>query len=134
MLGDQIGEEKGQVTGVRVLSTDGGHPITEASFESKGTLLGVEIDDMGTYETVVRPDGTQWGEGQGFSITKEGEIVTWHGSGVGHFGDDGGIDWRGALYFETAAPRFAQLTGIAALFEFHVAADGKAAAKLYEWK
>lgn len=134
MLGELIGEEQGDTTGIRVLSTDGGHAVLEASFQATGTLLGIGVKDMGTYESVVRADGTLFGEGQGVSMTQEGETITWHGSGVGHFDESGAVDWRGALFFETAAPRFARLTTIAALFEFHVEESGKATAKLYEWK
>ncbi|QNS03808.1 hypothetical protein [Streptomyces xanthii] len=134
MLGETIGEEQGRTTGMRVLSTDGGHPVTEASFQASGTLLGVEIQDTGTYESVLRPDGTLWGEGQGFNMTKDGETVTWHGSGVGRFVDGGAVEWRGAIFFETAATKFERLNTVAGVFEFRVEADGKAAAKLYEWK
>ncbi|WP_405851319.1 hypothetical protein OG361_00895 [Streptomyces sp. NBC_00090] len=134
MLGEQIGQEQGETTGIRVLSTDGGHPVMEASFQAAGTLLGVEVKDMGTYESVVRADGTLFGEGQGVSMAKDGETVTWHGSGVGRFDETGAIEWRGALFFETVAPTFARLTGIAGLFEFRVEENGKATAKLYEWK
>ncbi|HEY9367056.1 hypothetical protein [Streptomyces sp.] len=134
MLGDLIGEEQGETTGIRVLSTDGGHPVMEASFRATGTLLGAQVKDMGTYESVLRADGTLWGEGQGVTMTQDGETVTWHGSGVGRFDEKGAIDWRGALFFETAADRFAALPGIAAVFEFHVEDDGTSTAKLYEWK
>lgn len=134
MLGDLIGEEQGQTSGTRVLSTDGGHPVIEASFQATGIMLGVEIEDLGTYESVLRADGTLWGEGQGFTMTKEGETITWHGSGVGVFDDTGAVDWRGALYFETTADRFTRLNTIAGVYEFHVTPDGKATAKLYEWK
>ncbi|MFI6416721.1 hypothetical protein ACIBG6_04690 [Streptomyces sp. NPDC050842] len=134
MLGDLIGEEQGDTTGIRVLSTDGGHPVMEASFQAAGTLLGVAVKDMGTYESVVRADGTLFGEGQGVLMTQDGETITWHGSGVGSFDASGAIDWRGALFFETAAAKFARLTGIAGLFEFHVEESGKATAKIYEWK
>ncbi|MET9674575.1 hypothetical protein ABZY68_15940 [Streptomyces sp. NPDC006482] len=134
MLGDLIGEEQGETTGIRVLATDGGHPAMETSFQAAGTLLGVDVKDMGTYESVVRADGTLFGEGQGVLMTQDGETVTWHGSGVGRFDASGAVDWRGALFFETVASRFAQLNGIAGVFEFHVDGNGKATAKIYEWK
>ena len=41
MLGDQIGEETGQVTGRRVLPTDDGRPVVEVSFRASGTNLGL---------------------------------------------------------------------------------------------
>ncbi|MFB7513267.1 hypothetical protein [Streptomyces sp. NPDC056144] len=134
MLGDLIGEELGETTGIRVLSAEGGHAVLEASFQAAGTLLGVEVKDMGTYESATRPDGTLFGEGQGVLMAKDGETVTWHGSGVGRFDETGAIDWRGAIFFETASTRFARLTGIAGVFEFHVEESGKATARIYEWK
>ncbi|MEV7281364.1 hypothetical protein [Streptomyces sp. NPDC093111] len=134
MLGDLIGEEQGETTGIRVLSTDGGHPVLEASFAATGTLLGVGIKDMGTYESAVGADGTLYGEGQGVIMAQGGATVTWHGSGVGHFDEAGTVHWRGALFFETAAAAFGRLNGTAAVFEFETEESGKATAKLWEWK
>lgn len=47
MLGEQIGHEIGQVTGVRVLPSDGA-PRMEVSFQSDGTILGIHENNMGT--------------------------------------------------------------------------------------
>lgn len=134
MLGDQLGTISGEMTGLRVLSTDGGHAVTEASFAGTGTLLGTTVKDMGTYESVVKPDGTLFGEGQGISMTAGGETVTWHGTGVGRFNDSGGVSWRGCLFYETASAEFARLNGIATVFEFDTEESGKVSGSLYEWK
>ncbi|MGW8351156.1 hypothetical protein [Streptomyces wedmorensis] len=134
MLGEQLGTLLGEMTGMRVLSTDGGHAVTEASFQASGTLLGVTVKDMGTYESVVQADGTLFGEGQGISMTLDGETVTWHGTGAGRFNDAGGVSWRGALFYETAAANFARLNGIAAVFEFDTEESGKVSGAIYEWK
>ncbi|MFI8293592.1 hypothetical protein ACIGBL_31085 [Streptomyces sp. NPDC085614] len=134
MLGELLGEIQGETTGMRVLSTDGGHPVVEASFQATGTLLGAPVKDMGTYESLVRPDGTLFGEGQGVTMTQDGETITWHGSGVGRFNDSGGVDWRGALFYETAAASFARLVGVAALFEFDTEESGKVTGRIYEWR
>ncbi|MEU4068128.1 hypothetical protein AB0F25_38010 [Streptomyces wedmorensis] len=134
MLGEQLGTLLGEMTGMRVLSTDGGHAVTEASFQASGTLLGVTVKDMGTYESVVQADGTLFGEGQGISMTSDGETVTWHGTGAGRFNDAGGVSWRGALFYETAAANFARLNGIAAVFEFDTEESGKVSGAIFEWK
>ncbi|MDT9692552.1 hypothetical protein Q5762_30330 [Streptomyces sp. P9(2023)] len=134
MLGDLIGEETGEITGMRVLSTDGGHAVLEASFRASGTLLDVEGNDMGTYESVMRADGTLFGEGQGVTMTRDGESVTWHGSGIGHVTESGGVSWRGSIFWESAASRFTQLNGTAGVFEFEQDEGGKVTAKVYEWK
>ena len=65
MLGEKIGEISGKVTMQRVLSNLGGYPKMETSFQATGSVLGTNIKDTGTYSTIFRPDGTQYGEGQG---------------------------------------------------------------------
>jgi hypothetical protein len=134
MLGEQIGEERGQVLTRRVLPGEG-PPHVEVSFEAQGQLLGITHTDMGTYTSMVRPDGTIYGEGQGIvRSTDNSEIATWRGSGVGHFTQDGGVSYRGAIYYHSQSPGFARLNGIAALFEYSVDASGKTESTLTEWK
>ncbi|MEU6661956.1 hypothetical protein [Streptomyces sp. NPDC046821] len=134
MLGDLLGEEQGQTTGMRVVPTDGTlHPAMEVSFQAAGTLLNKAVSDVGTYESILRPDGTLFGEGQGISMTHEGESVTWHGLGVGHFNESGGVNWRGAIFYETTADAFAELTGTVGVFEFDAEESGKVHGKIYGW-
>ena len=66
MLGEKIGQEKGKVIVRRVLPTTG-NPRVEVSFESAGELVGVNVKNMGTYWSEVRPNGTLYGEGQGMA-------------------------------------------------------------------
>lgn len=134
MLGDVLGEEQGEITGMRVLPSEDGLPAMEASFQGEGTLLGSAAKDMGTYESYVRLDGTLFGDGQGIIMTPDGETVTWHGQGIGHFTDSGGVNWRGAIYYQTAAAKFARLAGTVGVFEFDTDEKGKVTAKVYEWK
>src|SRR5271156_5592172 len=56
MLGAQIGESKGKRIVRRVLSTD--PPTVEVSFEDSGHLFGVPTTGLGTYTSVIRPDGS----------------------------------------------------------------------------
>ncbi|MFD5323364.1 hypothetical protein [Streptomyces sp. NPDC127092] len=134
MLGDLIGEEQGQTTGIRVVSVDGGHPHLEASFQSTGTLLGVAVTDMGTYDSVMQADGTLYGDGQGCSMTQDGDIVTWHGTGIGRMNESGGFSYRGAIFFESASAKFGRLNGTAGVFEYEEDKDGRNTAKVWEWK
>lgn len=119
---------------MRVLPTDGGHPAMEVSFQAAGTLLDTAVKDMGTYESFMRSDGTLFGDGQGIVMAQDGDTVAWHGQGVGHFTDAGGVSWRGAIYYETAAAKFARLAGTAAVFEYDTDEAGKVTSKIYEWK
>ncbi|MFD0372153.1 hypothetical protein [Streptomyces sp. NPDC059071] len=134
MLGDLIGEEQGQRTAFRVVSVDGGHPHVEVSFASTGTLLGVAVEDMGTYDAVMQADGTVFGDGQGCSMTQDGDIVTWHGTGIGRPNGSGGFSYRGSIFWESASAKFSQLNGTAGVFEYEEDKDGRNTAKVWEWK
>jgi hypothetical protein len=135
MLGEQIGEETGQIIGTRVLPDEGAGPKVEASFQSSGTMLGIHVNDMGTYVSVARPDGTLFGEGQGIIMTEEGEVVTWRGQGVGRLTGHGmAASWRASTYAQTASERLARLNSVAGMVEFDVDESGKIEAKSWEWK
>src|SRR5258708_1918098 len=123
MLGDLVGDSTGKRTGRRVLSTDSGFK-GEVSFEDSGTILGVPANNIGTYWSAPRPDGSLYGEGQGVTITHDGAMAAWKGQGVGKFGTGGAVSYRGALYYSTTAPNLARLNTVAAVFEFEVDADG----------
>src|SRR5438552_16879926 len=105
MLGEKIGEISGKVTMQRVLPNLGGAPKVETSIQANGSLLGTNVKDIGTYWTVVRADGTHYGEGQGVMITKDGKIAAGTGHGVGTMKKDGSAPYRGPLYFQTTPPK-----------------------------
>ncbi len=106
----------------------------ETSFEAQGTLLNVEESETGTYWSVVRPDGTLFGEGQGIIMGKGGELATWVGQGVGTIKKDGAVSYRGAIYYQTSSPAWTRLNGVAAIFEFDVDQQGGSRSQLWEWK
>ena len=134
MLGEQIAELRGKRTGRRVLATEGPGFKAEVSFEDSGQLLGIEVQDIGTYWSGSRADGTLYGEGQGVVITKDGDTATWKGQGVGQFRAGGAVGYRGALYYYTASPKLARLNSVAAVFEFEVDPNGNTHSKIWEWK
>ena len=65
MLGEKIGEESGKVTLRRVLANPGGVPKVETTFEASGSILNVNHMTIGSYTSVLRPDGSLLGEGTG---------------------------------------------------------------------
>jgi len=134
MLGEKIGSESGKVTTQRVLPNPGGGPKMETSFQSAGTILGAQATDIGTYWSVVRPDGTLYGEGQGVIMGKGGEMATWVGQGVGTIKKDGGVSYRGAIYYQTATPAWSRLNTVAGVFEFEVDGQGNSKSENWEWK
>jgi hypothetical protein len=132
MLGDQLGESRGKRIVRRILSVD---PITaEVTFEDSGQMLGVPTMGTGTYTSVIRPDGSIYGEGQGLITTEEGEGITWTGTGLGNFGPGGTISYRGMLYYRTTSQKLARLNNASAAFEFEVDAAGNTESKVWEWK
>jgi hypothetical protein len=132
MLGEMIGESRGKRTGRRVLSTN---PFkVEVSLETSGTVLGVEVNEIATYWSEGRADGSLYGEGQGVVITKDGDTATWKGQGVGKIVSGGAVSYRGAVYYSTASPKLARLNTVAAVFEFDADANGSTHSKLWEWK
>lgn len=133
MLGDQIGEARGKRTGRRVLSVEGGFKV-EVSFETVGKLLGIDINEIGTYYAASRPDGSLFGEGQGVILGQDGSSASWKGQGVGKFVGGGAVSYRGAVYYSTNSPKLARLNAVAAIFEFEVDAEGNTHSKLWEWK
>ena len=132
MLGEQIGETKGRRLVRRVLSVD--PPTAEVSFEDAGQIFGIPTTGLGTYTSVIRPDGTIFGHGQGLSMTQEGESVTWTGTGVGKFGPGGSVSYRGMLFFQTTSQKLARLNGSCGAFEYDVDSSGNTVSKMWEWK
>src|SRR5437762_5307451 len=98
MLGEQIYQARGKRTGRRVLSADSGFKV-EVSLEGVGKLLGVDVNEIGTYTSETRPDGSLYGEGQGIVLANDGATATWKGAGVGKFLGGGAVSYRGALYY-----------------------------------
>lgn len=135
MLGEMIGEEQGKITGTRVLPFVGTSPRMEVSFQGSGQLVGVETTNMGTYISTLMPSGVFNGVGQGLVMTKDGETLTWTGTGVGKpTGKGMAARWRGSIYFQASSTRFAKLNEIAILFEYEVDENGNTTDKLWEWK
>ena len=132
MLGNQLGETKGKRLVRRVISVN--PPTAEVSFEDSGQLLGIPTTGMGTYTSVVRPDGSILGHGQGMSLTDDGEAITWTGSGLGKFGPGGSVSYRGMLFLQTTSTKLASINNACAAFEYDVDPSGNTTSKMWEWK
>jgi hypothetical protein len=135
MLGELLGHESGKLTGMRVLPSEGPGPKVEASLQASGQLVGVDTTDIGTYWSVVQPDGTLFGDGQGVVMTRDGGMATWRGQGIGRFtGRGSAVSWRGAIYYQSASPQLARLNGVVGVFEYETDENGNTKAQVWEWK
>lgn len=132
MLGEQIGETRGKRLVRRVLSTE--PPTAEVSFEDSGHILGIPTTGMGTYTSIIGADGTLHGDGQGLTMTADGDSFTWKGTGNGKFGPGGSISYRGMLFFRTASQKLARLNNACVAFEYDVDPSGSTVSKMWEWK
>jgi hypothetical protein len=68
MLGEQIGELKGKITGRSVLDVIN-DPTLEINVAREGKLKGVEVSELLTYITTQNSDGSWFGHGQGVTMT-----------------------------------------------------------------
>ena len=132
MLGEQIAVATGKRIVRRILSTE--PPQAEVTFEDNGTMLGVAVSQTGTYTSVIRSDGTIFGDGNGMMITADGEMISWKGSGIGRFGAGGSVTYRGMIYYQTASQKLARLNSMCGAFEFDVEAAGGTSGRVWEWK
>ena len=134
MLGEKIGDLRGQTTSTRVLPDLGSGPRMEITDQSTGTMYGLHVNATITYLGTLRPNGTISGEGTGVLMTEDGEAATYRGAGVGTIVRPGVTSWRGSLFFETESKKLSKLNGIACLFEYSVDEGGKSEGHLTEWK
>jgi hypothetical protein len=134
MLGEKIGEESGKVTLRRTVANPGGVPKVETAFEASGSILNVNHMTIGTYTSHIRPDGSLLGEGQGIVRGKDGAMASWVGQGVGTFRADGGVSYRGAIFYQSPSPQWARLNTIAAIFEYETDSQGNTKAQIWEWR
>jgi hypothetical protein len=134
-LGEQLGESSGRITGTRVLAPEGQQLKVEVALEGRGTMLGEDIVEFGTYWQTARPGGVLYGEGVNLWLTNDGESVRWEGFGVGHptgpppAGHFGVCGWA-----QTESQRLARLNSVANVIEYDVDAEGNYHWTLWEWK
>ena len=61
-------------------------------------------------------------------------VATFRATGTGSFTADGGAIFRGAVYFQAAAPSLSSLNGACGMYEWDVDAEGNATWNIWEWK
>lgn len=137
MLGEQIGEEKGKITGNRVLPADPQFGAqVEVSFQAAGKLFGQNVNDMGTYVCYMSKNKQYHGHGQGVITTNEGDSAYWTGQGIGTpTGKGQAANWRGSLFFHTdSTSKLSRLNETVVMFEYNVDENGNTSNKTFEWK
>jgi hypothetical protein len=134
MIGDKIVEnERGRVTGTRVLEPEGG-PAVELTFQTTAKILGKDASNIGTVVSRPKADG-MFAEGRGIVTTTGGEMASWVFAGpVTITGPMPAGSFRGSVFFTTNSPGLARLNKICAVVEAQTDAEGNMSAELWEWR
>jgi hypothetical protein len=134
MLGEHVGSMAG-ASQMTALPAVNGMPAAETTATTAGTLAGVEVQSMATYQATMRADGSWQGEcpNSGIVMAADG-VATFSATGVGSPTEDGGFAFKGVVYFNASAPSLSSLNGVAVVYDWTVAADGQATWELWEWK
>ena len=133
-LGQLVLEDSGQITGIRVLSTDASGTTLELNLQLSGTIRGVGENTLWTYTMLQRPDGSLYGQGNGVLTTVNGDVIHLIGSGSGKANPGGTVRFCTMLHPHGATGQNADLNAIGLAGEYEVAADGTATNKCWEWK
>jgi hypothetical protein len=136
VIGEKIGETNGKINSLRVISCpSSGHTKVECSVQASGKLLGADINELATYWSAPRPNGTFYGEGNGIITTKDGEIITWKGTGVGRpTGRGNGMSWRATCYYETSSTKLSRINNTVGLIQYETDENNNTKASTFEWK
>ena len=121
------------MSGQRVIDLEG--PAIETNVSSIGTLRGISVKETLTYVAGPTSKGVLHGIGKGVINTKDGEIATFTGEGIGRFDSTGALEWRGAMFFHTnSAGKLEFLNNLVGIFESNVDTNGNFTDKVWEWK
>ena len=132
-----LGEKLGSMTATsvtKVLPSEGTLPKFEVTAQGSGTIAGVQVQFMGTYQTEMRADGSMYGECPNSALLMAADgVATLKASGVGRTEPDGSTKFRGIFYIETTAPSLMSLNGKAIVQEYDVDAEGNATSEMWHW-
>ena len=139
MLEDKIYEQKCKISGYRILDVE--RPTIETSITGTGIINGIEVSDIVRYwskpssyqSSIQNNEKTFDAEGQGVILTKDGEMVTWKGYGIGRYNGRNRTD-RGSVFFKASNGKLAFLNNKIGVFEYEADENGNTNGKIWEWK
>jgi hypothetical protein len=126
-IGRLLPDEQGRVVLRLVLSLKAGAAKVETTFETAGSFHDIHYANLGTCSSVIRPDGTLYGEWQRALRTVDNDTAIWRGISVGTYLDETehSRTYRGALTIENAVGVLSELNGVFAVFELEIDDNGK---------
>ena len=134
MLGNIIYEQKCKISAYRILDTEG--PTIETTITGTGIINGIDVTDIVTYWSKPSQSDlkTFHAEGQGVILTKDGEMATWKGYGIGRYNGRNRTD-KGSVFFKTSTNgKLSFLNNTIGVFEYEADENGNTKGKIWEWK
>ncbi len=134
MIGEQLTEFKGKVTGQRVLEVE--PVVMETSVSTMGMIEGMQATETLTFVgSQTNEEGVAHGKGKGVIMVGESDIVTYTGEGIGRFGESGIISWRSSVFLRSAPNgKLSTVNNVIGVFEAEIDAEGNFSEKSWEWK
>ncbi len=131
MFGELIGEFKGKITGIRILSRG----RTEMTVHGNGTILGFEATYASTGIFNRLPNGILMENGDGLISTLEHDVVTMRIQRIGvETGKGRAASFREATYYVTKSERLARLNKVIGISELETDENGDWRLNIWEWK
>ena len=139
MLGDLLFEERGQITGQRVLDLE--LQKVEISYTAVGKYKGnIGYSEIATYWSVPSSlkKNESYGEGHGILTTMDGDSAIWKSHGVGQVLSSGGRSLKGSAIYRLTSPtdksgKLAELDNILVVFEYEIDANGTYHGRAWQW-
>ena len=67
-------------------------------------------------------------------MSQQGDAASFTATGIGTFTEDGGVSFRGSVFYTTDSERLAPLNGVVGVFEYESGPDGSVKGSVWEWK
>jgi hypothetical protein len=129
-LGEVVAEAQGMVSGLRALENG----RIEVTLQGTGKVPGIDIADVASFWSEMRPNGSAYGEGYSMHMGSDG-MAEWKGTDVGKATGPG--SWRysyGGAYKKATSSKWARLLDVFTVGEYAADANGNYQWKLWEWK
>lgn len=133
MLGELLGEASGKGTVTKVEAPDGAPPRLHIACQGQGTLLGTDMQDVGSYIQRVTAGGRLSATSADWvMVTADGDMAVFRGFGTGQM-TAGGARYAGCGSMSSDSPKLARLDTISTVAEFEGDNEGNYSWKLWEW-
>ena len=136
MRTEKIGEDKGKITGMRVIEGAADHMVCEYDFQDKGSILGIEFETSGTSKSVINSEGMEYDDGEAVMLMKNGDFVSYHFTGLGNStkkGYEAKVQLTLQFTTNSDSEELQRLCRSPVLAEFATDEEGNTRTTYYEW-